>query len=187
MRPSLLILAMAMAVTWAPARAQDRAATTSHPPLPAQPSRYWLAPVSAANTRTAAGAAQLAKGVRLIEDDQFTAALPVVSNAAVAGTPLAQYGRYYTAVALIELGRVNEARVILNELDDRAEGYLKEAVPLRRAQAALTSGDAETAAEILDDLSDETLIAPEMVFLRLGQAYEADAEPDKALEAYRRV
>ena len=187
MRPSLLIVAMALAVTWAPARAQDRATTTSHPPLPSQPSRYWLAPVPAANTRSAAGAAQLAKGIRLIEDDQFTAALPVVTNAAVAGTPLAQYGRYYTAVALLELGRADDAQAILTALDDRAEGYLKEAVPLRRAQAALASGDAETAAEILDDLSDETLIAPEVVLLRLGQAYEADAEPDKALEAYRRV
>ncbi len=187
MRPSLLIVAMAIAVSWAPAGAQDRVTTTSHPPLPSQPSRYWLAPLPSATTRASASPAQLAKAVRLIEQEQFAAALPIVTDAAVAGTPLAQYGRYYAAVALLELGRVNDAQVILTALDDRAEGYLKEAVPLRRAQAALASGDAKKAADILDDLSDETLIAPEAVLLRLGQAFEAAAEPEKALAAYRRV
>jgi soluble lytic murein transglycosylase len=192
MRPLLLAMAMMMAALWAPARAQDGVTTTSHPPLPSQPSRYWLAPeppasASSASQRNSAGASQLARGVALIGEEKFAAALPVVTNAQVAGTALAQYGRYYTAVALLGLGRVTDAEALLNALEDRVDGYLKEAVPLRLAEAALGRSDARTAAEILEDLSDERLIAPEDVLLRLGAALDAAGEPEKALAAYRRV
>jgi soluble lytic murein transglycosylase len=192
MRAPLLVIAMTIAAFWAPARAQDRVTTTSHPPLPSAPSQYWLAPepaasASAASRRASAGASQLSKGVALIAQEKFAAALAMVTNAQVAGTPLAQYGRYYTAVTLLELGRANDAEVLLKALDDRVDGYLKEAVPLRLAEAALARGDAMAAADILDDLSDEMLIASQEVLLRLGAALEAAGEPEKALAAYRRV
>jgi soluble lytic murein transglycosylase len=191
-RAWLLAVAMTMAAFWAPARAQDRVTTTSHPALPSELSQYWLAPgpavsASTASQRASAGASQLARGVALIGEEKFAAALPVVTDAQVAGTPLAQYGRYYTAVTLLALGRVNDAETILAALDDRVDGYLKEAVPLRLAEAALTRNDAKAAADILEDLSDEKLIAPDEVLLRLGAALEAAGEPDKALGAYRRV
>jgi soluble lytic murein transglycosylase len=192
MRATLLAVAMAAAICWQPAGAQDRVTTTSHPPLPSNRSGYWFAPEpgvssSATTARGATGPAQLAKGIALIDEGQFTAALPLVTNAPVAGTPLAQYGRYYTAVALLKLGRVNEAHDILMMLEARAEGYLKEGIALRRSDVAIASGDPKTAADILDDLSDETLISPEDVWLRLGAALESAGEPGKSLDAYRRV
>jgi soluble lytic murein transglycosylase len=188
----LLAVAIAAVGCWAAAGAQDRVTTTSHPPLPSSRSAYWFAPElpassSAAAPRGAIGAGQLARGVALIDEEKFAAALPLVTGAVVAGTPLAQYARYYTAVTLLKLGRVKEAQDILSTLEDRVEGYLEESVGLRLSEVALASGDARSAADILDDLSDEILIAPEEVWLRLGAALESAGDPEKALAAYRRV
>ena len=191
MRTRWVVVALTLAALSASTRAQDRVTTTSHPPLPAAPSQYWLVADPSASTSSArradSGPSQLARGVALIEEEKFAAALPVVTGAQVAATPLAHYGRYYTAVALLELGRVDDAEAILTALDDRVEGYLKEAVPLRMAEAALARGDAARAADILDDLSDETLTAPEEVLVRLGAALDVAGESEKALAAYRRV
>ena len=102
MQTRWLVVAMTMAALSAPVRAQDRVTTTSHPPLPSAPSRYWLAPdpPTASARQSNGGPSQLARGVALIEEEKFAAALPVVTTAQVAATPLAHYGRYYTAVAL---------------------------------------------------------------------------------------
>jgi soluble lytic murein transglycosylase len=191
MRMRWLVVTVAMVAVSVSTRAQDRVTTTSHPPLPAAPSQYWL--VADPSTWTASarqsggGPSQLARGVALVEEEKFAAALPVLTSAQVAATPLAHYGRYYTAVALLEVGRVSDAEAILMALEDQVEGYLEEAVPLLLAEAALAGGDAARAADILDDVSDETLIAPEEVLVRLGAALEAAGEPEKALAAYRRV
>ena len=191
MRMRWLVVALTMVTVSVSTRAQDRVTTTSHPPLPSVPSQYWLvadpsaSPISA--RQPASGPSQLARGVALIEEEKFAAALPVLINAPVAGTSLAHYGRYYTAVALLEVGRVIEAEAILMALEDQVKGYLEEAVPLRMAEAALAKGDAAVAADILDDVSDDTLIEPEELFVRLGTALEAAGETEKALVAYRRV
>ena len=184
-RAPLLIATMMAAVltvhAQGPGGAQDRVTTTSHPPLPSQPSQYWLAPAASASS-------PLARGVALIADEKYAEALPLVTNAPLAGTPLAPYGRFYTGVALLGLDRVKEADAIFAALDGRVEGYLKEALPLRMAEAAMVRKDAEEAVDILDDLSDEkSLLAPEEVLVRLGAALEAAGEPEKALAAYRRV
>jgi soluble lytic murein transglycosylase len=184
-RAPLLIAAMIAAVlsvhAQGPGGAPDRATTTSHPPLPSHPSQYWLAPAASASS-------PLARGVALIADEKYAEALPLVTNASLAGTPLAQYGRFYAGVALLGLDRVKEADALFAALDGRVEGYLEEALPLRMAEAAMARKDAAEAVDILDDLSDEKpLIAPEDVLVRLGAALEAAGEPEKALAAYRRV
>jgi soluble lytic murein transglycosylase len=166
--------------------------TTNHPPLPSHPSLYWLVPESALGrgarrpAEETAGA-RLARGVRLIAAGDFAAALPIVRGAEVASTPLAQYARYYTGIALLGLEQFEAAEAALDRVDDSAQGYLAEAAPLRMAEAALGRGEASRAAAILNDLSDEARIAPEEVFLRLGRAYEAAGDPARALGAYSRV
>jgi soluble lytic murein transglycosylase len=124
-----------------------------------------------------------------VEQGQFAVGLPLVSKARTGGTPLDSYASYYTAVALLGLDRAAEADAILDTLDDEdgVDGYLEEAVPLRAAEAALASGDADEAVDILDDLSDESVVAPADVLERLGAALEADGEPAKALDVYRRI
>jgi soluble lytic murein transglycosylase len=202
---ALATLAVALAATAGP-RAQDRAAadgttratvtprltTTSHPPLPGRVSQYWLVPETAIGRagRQAADmpAARFARGARLIADGDFAAGLPLVTGADLSATPLAQYSRYYAAVALHELGRAAEADNLLSPVvEAEPAGYLGEIAALRLADVALSRDDANRAADILDDLSDEKLLAPEDVFLRLGAAEEADGDRAEALEAYRRV
>ena len=163
-------------------------ATTTHAALPSDVSRYWLAP---ATSRTPAGdtaGARFARGATLIAEGQFTAGLPLVTGADLAATPLAPYARYYAASALLGLGRAAEADAILKTLEDaKVEGYLEEGIPLRQAEAALARNDPKGAADILEDLSDEKLVAPEEVLLRLGAAEEASGRRAEALDAYRRV
>jgi len=166
--------------------------TTSHPPLPGHPSQYWLvpdlsAPSTAARQMPTTGPAEFARGVRLIADGKFAAGLLLVTNAPLAATPLAQYGRYYAGVALLGLGRASEAAAAFAAPDGRVEGYLREALPLRMAEAALARYDAKLAVDILDDLSDEALTGREEVLVRLGAALEAAGEPEQALRAYQRV
>ncbi|MBI2187803.1 MAG: transglycosylase SLT domain-containing protein [Acidobacteria bacterium] len=166
--------------------------TTTHAPLPSHPSFYWLVPdsaLSSTSTRPAeeSAAARFARGVRLIAQGDFAAALPLVRGADLSSTPLANYVRYYTGVALLGLQRFEEAEAAFDAIDDDAEGFLAEAAPLRMADAAQGRGDAGRAADILNDLSDDTLAAPEEVFLRLGSAYEAAGDPARALRAYSRV
>ena len=170
--------------------------TTSHPPLPGDPSLYWLVPETPASGPAArqtppTGLSQFARGVALIADADFAGGLPLVNIAALGATPLAQYARhyagYYAGIALLGLGRADEAATTLGALDGRVEGYLKEALPLRMAEAALARDDPEAAVGILEQASDETLIEPEEVLVRLGAALEAAGEPERAQQVYRRV
>ena len=165
---------------------------TSHPPLPADPSLYWLVPEppassSARRQTPATGLTQFARGVALIAEEDFAGGLSLVNNAALGATPLAQYGRYHAGVALLGLGRGDEAETTLAALERRVEGYLKEALPLRMAEAALARDDPKGAVDILDRASDETLIEPEEVLVRLGAALEAAGEPEQAQRTYQRV
>ena len=166
--------------------------TTSHPPLPADSSLYWLVPEppaspTAAGQATTASLTQFARGVALIADEDFAGGLALVNNAALGATPLARYGRYYVGVALLGLGRAEEAATTLAALDGRVEGYLKQALPLRMAEAALARDDPELAVDILRRASGQTIIEPEEALARLGAALEAAGEPDQARRAYQRV
>jgi soluble lytic murein transglycosylase len=187
---AIVTLTAALAAAVGP-RAQDRTrlATTNHPPLPARASQYWLVPEPAGTrARGETAAARLGRGVRLIAEGKFAAALPLVSAADLSTTPLAHYARYYAGVALHELGRNSEADAALAPVvDAEPEGYVSEAAAQRLAEVALSLNESERAADILDDLADETLLVPEDVFLRLGTAAEAAGERDDALAAYRRV
>jgi soluble lytic murein transglycosylase len=164
--------------------------TTKHPPLPGHPSLYWLAPElglgRAANVDT--GGSRLARGAMLIDARDFASGLPLVQSANVKSTPLAAYARYYTGMALLGLRRFEDADDEFDAIDDDVDGYLREAVPLRRAEIALARGDADEAVDILDDLADEeALNVPEEVLLRLALALEAAGEREKAVKTYQRV
>ena len=168
-----------------------RLVPTTHTPLPAQPSLFWLVPDEAARTAAArenSPTARFARGVKLIADGQHTAGLPLVRGADLQTMPLAAYAQYYTGVALAGLGRLDEAQAVLTALDKRdPAGYLEEAVPMQLADIAMSARDTKAALEQLEDLSDEKLSAPEEIFLRLGRAAEAAGNREKALTAYRRV
>jgi soluble lytic murein transglycosylase len=194
-RSLLLVVALATATT-GHVEAQGpsdvpRLASTTHAPLPALPSQYWLVPDEAARTaaqRDNTPTARFARGAKLIAEGQHAAGLPLVRGADLQSTPLAAYAQYYTGLALAGLNRFDEAESILSALDVRdPAGYLEEAVPMQLAEVAIATRDTKSAVDHLEDLSDEKLSAPEEVFLRLGRAAEAAGDWAKALTAYRRV
>ncbi|MBI4885771.1 MAG: tetratricopeptide repeat protein, partial [Acidobacteria bacterium] len=202
-RAAPLVLAAAILALCAGARAQDAVAPTglppagitptSHAPLPASLSRYWIVPDSALSPvpgRRAgdSAAARFARGAKLVDAGDFAPGLDLVRGADLAFTPLADYSRYYVARALVGLHRFDEARAVLKSIDDEVEGYLAEAVPLLMAEAAQGGGDVEDAAAILETLSAaKTLASPEEVQLRLARALEAAGSRERALAAYNRV
>lgn len=171
-----------------------RLTATAHPPLPSRPSLYWLVPETAASVTGAAGrpaeaaAERFARGVRAIDAGQFTVGLPLVSNPDLATTPLAAYALYYTSLAHAGLSRYADAQSALTALSARKpDGFLKEAGALKAADLALVRLDNKRAVDILDDLTSETLTAPEEAWLQLGRAAERAGDSEKALRAYRRV
>ena len=173
--------------------AQTGVTTTDHPPLPSHPSLYWLVPEMAASRSTARQAAhpaatRLARGAALTTEEEFAAALPLVSGDDLASTPLAAYSRYYRGVALLGMRRSQEAEATFIAIGNMPVGYLQEAIPLRLAEAAVAAGHPEKAVDVLEELSDdEDVTSPEAVLVQLGEALEAADEREEAFAAYQRV
>lgn len=167
--------------------------STNHPPLPNDLSLYWLVPDAAyrpgaPRRPVEAGLRRLAQGVQLVSKDDFAGGLPLVSGSDLGGSPLADYARYYAAVALSGLGRHQEALTALSALATRQlDGTLKELVPLRLADAALAVQDPLRAERVLADLTQQRLSSPEDVWLQRAKIENAVAHKAHALESYRRL
>jgi soluble lytic murein transglycosylase len=174
--------------------AAERLAPTAHPPLPGHVSQYWLIPEAAASRASGRGpseesaASRLARGVRLIEEGEFASALPLVSTPALATTALANHADYYRAIALRGLSRLEEADAMLTAVVERKpRGHLAEAAVMELADLSLERDEPQRAEDLLEALSEGTVISPASVFFRLGRAEEALDHREHALEAYRRV
>ncbi len=180
-------------------RAQDARATvprldpTSHPPLPGTAAEYLFVPSAASlsaagRTATETPADRLARGIRLIEQGNFAAALPLVSDRALTSTPLSAYSRYYTALALRSLNRPDEADATLIAASAGAPiGYLDEAVPRLRAELALARKDPKTAVAVLESIPPSRATDPAVVLARLAVAAEQVGDIEKAIRVHRRV
>jgi soluble lytic murein transglycosylase len=200
-RQALAVLALAtLCATGIPAQspeqprrtgAGDRLAPTSHPPLPAQRSQYWFVPDAALSPTTArrdAAIQRLARGVELVSEGDFIEALPLVSQRELDGTLLGPYARYYTAVTLVGLARIDEADATLKALaPSKLDGALKETATLLLASVAVKRGEPERAEDLLEDLSGKKMGWPEDVLVALGRAEETLGHAEHALQAYRRV
>lgn len=156
-RPLIVALAVLACADAGTMRGQDLAAT-DHPPLPATAAQYWLVPD------------------------------PPTGTSGPAGAEVPGYSEYSRALTIQEQGQLAQADALLTALHDRGgEGYLPHAVTLSLAEVALARGDARRAQELLSDLSDEKLLDPEDVWLRLGTAAEQGGDVAAALAAYRTV
>jgi len=114
--------------------AQQRLVPTAHPPVPPDLSSMWY--VSAAGATMGPALGNFVKGVRLLEDsNNAAAALPLVSAPALSSTPLADYAKYYTGLALTQLKRYDAADGTFGELAARQiDGHLPEDAAFRRAE-----------------------------------------------------
>jgi soluble lytic murein transglycosylase len=166
---------------------------TSHPPLPSEPSLYWLVPHGGsgrpvAQPRVDSGTRRLLQGAQAIADRNFTEALSVISAPDIGDSNLANYATYYRGVAQIGLGRHDDAMVTLSLLAARPlEGALKELVALQLAEAAIARGVPERVEPALSALTEEKLANPEDVWMMRARVEEAAGHRAHALESYRRL
>jgi soluble lytic murein transglycosylase len=149
----------------------------------------WLAPAQVGAPPPPAYAGFL-RGVRLLEDsDAAAAALPLVSDDALAKTAVADYARYYTGLAYQRLERLDQAEAVFAALAARnIEGHLPEDAGLRLSEVREARQDPAGALEALEALLKRgRLSSPQAVLLRIGALAEAVGNPDRALAAYRQV
>ena len=159
---------------------------TSHPPLPAELSQLWLAPVTHA-ARTAA-LTDFAIGVKLEVDSNFAKALPIFMQPPVRQGTLGHYAEYYQGLAELRLGRASDARQTFQALAAKNPvGYLLEAAALREAECDEALDNQDAAMQVYERLSRTKSTAPDDVLMRFGRAARAAGHPDKATEAYSRV
>jgi soluble lytic murein transglycosylase len=167
---------------------------TAHPPIPDRPSRFWFVP----DRRAVAGAPRptvdtfsgstLARGVALFEAAQYAAALAHLGDARLNASALGDYARYYTAWARLKLDHIEAASLGFDALAaKRLDGYLAQAVELRRADVALERRENARAVSILDALARRPLLNPETVLLKLAAAQERAGDHVAAVSTYRRV
>src|SRR5687767_3326421 len=160
---------------------------TAHPPVPPELSSMWLVPAHGAKLGPAM--TNFVRGVRLLEeDDQPAAALPLVSDAALATTPLADYARYYTGLALTKLERYSEADKVLGALAARQiDGHLPEDAAFLQAEAREARKDYKGAVAIYESLVTRKLARPQTAWLRLGLAADGAGQPARSVEALQRA
>ena len=166
---------------------------TEHAPLPRHRSQFWLVPESSVARTSAASAGEtaltrFARGVKLFGDGDYAGALPLVSAAALASTPLADYARYYTGYTQLRLHQLDDAQKTLAVLAAaKPKGFLAEAVTLRRADIAAARNDPRGALDVLEPLAREKTTAPEAVLMQIARAAQEAGDREKALAHYRRV
>ena len=160
---------------------------TAHPPVPADLASMWLAPAQSAKLGPAM--TNFVRGVRLLEEDEKpAAALPLVSDAALATTPLADYARYYTGLALTKLERYSEADKVLGDLAARQiDGHLPEDAAFLQAEVREAQKDYKGAVAIYESLVTRKLARPQTAWLRLGLAADRAGRPARSVEALQRA
>ncbi len=165
-----------------------RLAPTDHPPLPGDLADYFFVSSASGPNSASAATESFAQGVRLVERREYESAASVLGNRAPTSAHLLAYSRYYQALALRRLDRLDEASALLIAVAASGPtGYLELAVPLLRAEIAETRKDHETALAVLEALAPTRSGNPEAVLERLASAAEGAGEIDKAIRAYRRV
>jgi soluble lytic murein transglycosylase len=160
---------------------------TAHPPVPGELSAMWLVPAQSAKLSPALS--NLVRGVKLIEEDEKpAAALPLVSDSALASTALADYAKFYTGLALLKLERYAEADAALGELAVRdIDGHLPEDAAFLQAEIREAQDDHKGAVRIYESLVTRKLARPQLAWLRLGVAAEKAGQPMRSVEALQRA
>lgn len=162
---------------------------TDHPPLPRDISQYWFVPgKDAAGAAPKDAYASLARGAKSIIDGQYAAGLALVNRRDLAETRLADYAKYYEAMALQGLSRFAEADAILTPLVAKLQdGALKDTAKLKLAEVLIARPDLARAEQFLRTVTSDARGASEDFWMLLGQAEEALDHRDHAIEAYRKV
>lgn len=164
-----------------------RLSPTAHPPVPGDLASMWLVPSQSA--KPGAALTNLVRGVRLLEEeDRPEAALPLVSDGALSTTPVADYARYYSGLALMRLERYAEADRVFADLASRQiAGHLPEDAAFRLAEIREIQKDYKGAVAVYDALIAKKLAQPQVAWLRLGLAADLAGLPMRSVEALQRA
>src|SRR5262245_20254261 len=165
-------------------------AATDHPPLPKELSQYWFVPGpgSAATADSKDAYASLARGAKAIADGQYAPGLALVNRRDLAETRLADYAKYYQAMALQGLSRFAEADAVLTPLvAGLQDGALKDTARLKLAEVLIARPDLARAEQFLRTITSEPKGVSEDFWMLLGQAEEGLDHRDHAVAAYRKV
>ena len=160
---------------------------TAHPPVPNDLASMWLVPAQSARPGPALG--NFVRGVRLLEEDNRPAqALPLVSDGALSTTPVADYARYYTGIALMRLSRNAEADAVFSDLaSSQIEGHLPEDAAFRLAEIREAQKDYKGAVAVYESLLLKKLAQPQAAWLGLGLAADRAGMPARSVEALQRA
>jgi soluble lytic murein transglycosylase len=160
---------------------------TTHPPVPNDLAAMWLVPAQSAKLGPAM--TNFVRGVRLLEeDDKPAAALPLVSDGALSTTPVADYARYYTGLALMRLDRYAEAAIVFADVSARQiDGHLPEDAAFRLAEVREAQKDYKGAVAVYESLVLKKLAQPQLAWLRLGLAADLGGQPMRSIEALQRA
>jgi len=160
---------------------------TAHPPVPNELASMWLVPEQ--NAKLGPAMTNFIRGVRLLEeDDKPAAALPLVSDGALSTTPVADYARYYTGLALMRLERYADADSVFADLSARQiDGHLPEDAAFRLAEIREAQKDYKGAVSVYESLVLKKLAQPQLAWLRLGLAADLAGQPMRSVEALQRA
>jgi len=160
---------------------------TAHPPVPNDLASMWLVPEQ--NAKLGPALTNFVRGVRLLEEEGRAAqALPLVSDGALSTTPVADYARYYTGLALMSLDRAAEADAVFSDLASRQiDGHLPEDAAFRLAEVRESKQDFKGAVGVYESLVLKKLAQPALAWLRLGLAADRAGMPMRSVEALQRA
>ena len=147
----------------------------------------WLMPEQ--STKLGPVLTNFVRGVRLLEEDNSAAAaLPLVSDGALSTTPVADYARYYTGLALTKLDRLAEADSVFAALaSSPIDGHLPEDAAFRLAEIRETQKNYKGAVAVYASLVLKKLALPHVAWLRLGLAADLAGQPMRSVEALQRA
>src|ERR1700681_1276251 len=99
-------------------------APTNHPMLPRDSSLLWLAPGSPPAAPPSASR-ELATAMKLVDKGDYAKALSMLSQGSGPQGPLGGYALLYAGMAQRQLGRLSDARLTFQEIQQRRPiGYL---------------------------------------------------------------
>jgi soluble lytic murein transglycosylase len=147
----------------------------------------WLVPQQGAKLGPAL--TNFVRGVRLLEEeDRAAVALPLLRDGALSTTPVADYARYYTGMALMRLERYAEADTVFADLAARQiDGHLPEDAAFALAQVREAQKDYKGAVATYESLVTRKLAQPHVAWLRLGLAADLAGTPMRSVDALRRA
>ncbi|MSO45657.1 MAG: tetratricopeptide repeat protein [Acidobacteria bacterium] len=160
---------------------------TNHPVLSRDLSQLWLVPPDA-RSGAAPSTSELTAAMKLRAKGDDAKALPVLTRASRQEGALGLYATYEMGMALLNLGRADQARKAFRSIGARRPiGYLRDAAAIGEGQSAEAMNDAPAAVAIYEGLLASRPAGLDELLFRLGTAARISGQLDRAVSAFMRL